>query len=370
VHGRQHRPSLRLPLAALLLAGLALAPPAAAARPRIDLGHFAGYVWDGGRVGSVSATFTVPRILPGSPPGSFGATWIGAQAPGVDGPFIQIGVNEVHLLAPVTLLGRRIERNVYYAFWSDTRLHFHARLLAVVHPGDQIAVSLHHVHDGWKLALVDATRRAATRFFTRDEAHGAFNWAEWLQEDPTVRGKPLPYPRLAGVHFAELRGDYMSPTGLRLLSQWMTVSRGDLGPSPLSGDAFTERHRRLGRASASFWRLALPEDAAAAAFDADMLHWSATTPRAAITAESAAFAAALRANIRGFERTRWPPALLPFVRAIVERLRALVPVVESAPRSAPIDLGAWLRGYRRRAGAVSAAGRQITARTHGPALAA
>src|SRR5579864_1176198 len=54
-----------------------------------SFGRFAGYAWRG-RVASVQASWTVPRIRRVSPPGHAG-TWIGAQAPGALGPFVQIG---------------------------------------------------------------------------------------------------------------------------------------------------------------------------------------------------------------------------------------------------------------------------------------
>jgi hypothetical protein len=50
-------------LAAVVGAALIAAAAASARGGRVDLGHFAGYVWDGGPVTEVSATFTVPRIL-------------------------------------------------------------------------------------------------------------------------------------------------------------------------------------------------------------------------------------------------------------------------------------------------------------------
>ena len=63
------------------------------------------------------------------------------------GPFIQIGINEVHV---------RGRPDFYYAFWSDTALQFHPRYLFAVGAGDVIAASLHHLSAGWRLAIVDA----------------------------------------------------------------------------------------------------------------------------------------------------------------------------------------------------------------------
>ncbi len=84
-----------------------------------SFGTQAGYIWQG-RVGSVGASWTVPRIIGTSPCGRAG-TWIGAEAPGNPSPFIQLGVNE-------TCLEANGKRGVIYdAFWSDVKLHFHPR---------------------------------------------------------------------------------------------------------------------------------------------------------------------------------------------------------------------------------------------------
>lgn len=85
---------LGLVLVALIVIGLAV-PNRAKHRggsSGLPFGTFAGYVWHG-RVASVQASWTMPRIVSGSPLG-FAATWIGAQGPGALRPFIQIGANE------------------------------------------------------------------------------------------------------------------------------------------------------------------------------------------------------------------------------------------------------------------------------------
>jgi hypothetical protein len=74
----------------------------------------------------------VPRILRGSPLGHAG-TWIGAQAPGARGPFIQIGTNDDHFSAT---------DSSHYAFWSDTARNFTAQFLFSVKPGDDLSASL------------------------------------------------------------------------------------------------------------------------------------------------------------------------------------------------------------------------------------
>jgi hypothetical protein len=325
----------------------------------------AGYVSDGAPVTSVSATFTVTRIRPGSPKGSFAATWIGAQAPGRNDPFIQIGVNEIR-----GFLGTR--KSVYEAFWSDTRLHYHALPIFPVHPGDVIAVSLRRRRIGWRLAIVDVTTRTVARFHTADEAHGDFNFAEFLQEDPVSdTHHPLPYPRLSKVSFRDLLVDSVPAARRRhasFRSQWMTTSRGDLGPTKLSHDGFTLRREHLGAAAATYIRIAQPLDAAANVFYTAEARWSTATPRARIAAESAFYASALRANYRAFARAHWPPRLLPFVHALVVRTRADAAIVAAAPKLGTADLAAWRAAEVRAGRALSAAAYQVLIRTHAPSI--
>jgi hypothetical protein len=91
--GLRTRTGLVAALALLLTVVLTAIPGAAtgAQRSPSSFGKFAGYVWRG-HVESVRASWSVPGIRVGST-GRAG-TWIGAQAPGSPGAFIQIGTNE------------------------------------------------------------------------------------------------------------------------------------------------------------------------------------------------------------------------------------------------------------------------------------
>jgi hypothetical protein len=336
---------------------LAFAAPAAAGGSRFPLGDFAGYVWRAGPLDALSATFTVPRIRMPSPPRSIAATWIGAQAPGVTGPFIQIGINELH--ATVSL-------DVYYAFWSDTTLQFHPRFLFTVRAGDVIAASLRHLPDGWALAIVDATTRVARRFTSPDEAAGAFELAEFLQEDPTNSAHAeLPYPRLAGGRFRQLRVNSATPARGTLLSQWMSNGHGYVAPSALAGDAFALHPTKLTSAVARYLRLIAPTDLELEAYDNDVASWTATTPRSVVAAASAAAAQALRMSIPALVHGPWPPRARGAVDVLVARERALVRVVDAAASSP--DLLRWRLGYRSAAAAVGHAGAKVRRRLHGPA---
>ena len=348
------------------LALIGAASVAAAGAP-IQLGPFAGYVWDSGPVSEVSATFTVPRIEAGSPAHSVAGTWIGAQAPGVNGPFIQIGVNEMR----VDYRPLKIHRIEYYAFWSDTRLHFHPLPVFPVDPGDQIAASLQLVRGGWKLAIVDATTNVGRRFSTPDEAHGAFNYGEFLQENVSHGADrvPFPYPRLAGVRFSHLRVDWQTPGRRQLLSQWMTMQRGDLAPTPLGPqDTFSVHRAQLGAEATRYRQLANQDDSASNAFFALLQHWNAGTPRAEIDAASATFAAAIRLNIRLLTQPAWPRRLRPYVTALVARQLAMLRLVEAAPQRADADLGAWRKAIQRDGEAISHAAVALKALMHGPQL--
>jgi hypothetical protein len=349
---------------AVLALMLANAPAAGAKGRHVDLGHLAGYVWTRGNVGSVGAAFAVPRIRPGSRAGSVAATWIGAQAPGVAGPFIQVGVTEIRTAAVADLP----PHNLYVAFWSDTRLRFRAQILFEVIPGDTIVASLRHRHDGWKVAIVDATRRVARRLFTRDEARAPFNWAEWLQENPhTSTGRQLPYPRLSAVRFTDMWMNSVTPR--QLASQWLSTPRGQFGPTRLRGGSFRLARKHLSGLAATFWRLAIPYDAAHDAFDARAVRWRAHTPTRAIAAASATFARALRANVSGFARARWPAPARPAVRALIARALALLRIVEAAPRRVPTHPRRWIASYQRASIAVHRASARILAGRRTPDLA-
>ena len=112
----------------------------------ISVGAFAGYVW-GGEVGSVRASWKVPRIRVGSPYGSAG-TWIGAQEGGGH--------------------------------------------------GDRV------IPDTGAYNITDNTSGTTQSLTTRDEADAPLNQADWLQEHvmqpeqrrlPTNLHRHLPPPR-------------------------------------------------------------------------------------------------------------------------------------------------------------------------------
>jgi hypothetical protein len=235
--GRRSRLAAARPLA--IVVGL-IVVLAAALGGRAHSSAFAGYVW-GGRVSSVQGSWTVPRILRGSPPG-VAATWIGAQGPGGgSAPFIQLGSDEQLLASSITgshLAGPRAP--AYFAFWSDTARHFHPLFLFPVSPGDELSASMTLGPRGWALSIKDETSGASASLTTTYALGARYNEVEWTQEDVTDgrTSKPFPYPRLSTVVFTHLTVNSHAPGAGAVYSQPMSEPGVSLTPSTLSDDAF------------------------------------------------------------------------------------------------------------------------------------
>ena len=205
-----------------------------------------------------------------------------------------------------------------------------------------------------------------SRFTTPDEAIGAFDLAEFLQEDPTSSAhRALPYPRLSGGHFRQLQVNNATPPRGRLLSQWMSNQRGYVAPSRLAGDAFTLHPTKLTAAVARYLRLVAPTDLALQSYGSAIAGWTASD--------------AAVGGRRGVGDVRpdpadehplllhgpWPPRARTAIDTEVARLRALVRIVAVAAASP--DLIRWRLGYRRAATSVGIAGQGVRRRLHGPA---
>jgi len=340
-------------LGALLAAVLLLAGVVSdGTRSSWSFGPFAGYVWRG-RVSSVRASWTVPRILPGSPRGLAG-TWIGAEAPGAGthAPFIQIGVNEQ--------LG--IESS-YYAFWTDTDHYFHPRYLLRVNPGDDLSASLAlaRKRKRWTLVISDASTGKSAHFSTGDEARASFNEAEWTQEDPKdgASGKPLPYPRLTTVGFRELMVNSTAPTYADLYSTWMSVDRGNLAPTPLYDDSFTLRRATVSSAGGQYLHIVTPINAANMTFGAQLARWSAKTPYAQIESASASFVAALHSGIRALASARWPARVRGLIHSLIGNARVILGHTRPPALLTGAALAAWRLALTRDAAASSRVGQLI-----------
>jgi hypothetical protein len=318
---RDYLPVMLL-LAAVIASSLAvfLSVPGSTVR-RWSFGPFAGYQWDG-HVRSLQASWTVPLIDAGSPKRSCAGTWIGAAAPGNNGPFIQIGTNE-QLVTPRQARDWGVPRHYYFAFWSDTRMHFLARSLFLVRPGDEISASLSLTSRRWRLAIRDTTNGKTARFSTRQEAGGAFNEAQWLQEDVTdsKTNKLFPYPRLSAVAFRRLAVNARRPSYADLYTNWMSEDGVNWAPTPLRYDSFALAQATVSKAGAQYIRIMNLEDGPTNKFFGLAGAWNARTPQKRIQAEVAKYGAVLRTGSRMLNDSAWPSPARQIISSLAANQR-------------------------------------------------
>ena len=298
-------------------------------------GPFAGYLWLG-RVDSVRADFTVPRILAGSPV-SRAATWIGAQGDGSPGPFIQVGVTEERGAA-----GDR-----YYAFWSDVVHDFTPQRLYPVTPGDEIDATLTHADGRWHVEVGDANSDRDARFATTQEGHAAFDTAQWYQEDVTdsLVNRPFAYPRLSPVRFATVAVDGVDPGSQGLDYHWLRAPDGSvIAPGPITRRRFAigPLMHEPSPAGVHFLEIAHAEDGPALHFEALSSHWTARTPGYVIAAATDTFLGALHTNLASFRRYRWPRSVRHHVGELISAVGALTHLMRRAPAAGGERRGAWL----------------------------
>jgi hypothetical protein len=282
-------------------------------RPNSSSASDAGYVWLG-KVETVGATWTVPRILSPSRYGVAG-TWIGAQT---SDEFVQLGTSEQFLGPP--------RRREYFSFWSDTSHRFHATRLFAVRAGDTVSANLARTRSGWKLAIADSTIHRRRTFSVRSTANASFDQAEWVQEHASSRqlvNSPFDYPRLAPVQFSKVEVNSIVPTYADLFSMWMSVRRGMFAPSPFRDGSFVVRRAALSRFGAQYLRLVHDFSSAIASFAEQESRWTANTPRRRVVVAANAYAVALDMSGRELARDSWPPsARLPIDR-LLRLLRTL-----------------------------------------------
>jgi len=296
-----------------------------------EFGAFAGYVWRG-KERSVAASWLVPEAFPG-PHSGLAGTWIGAQAPGGGhAPFIQVGINEGHIHP----LG-----NFDYAFFSDTALGFHPRLLFRVNRGDRISARLRMADGRWHVLIVDHTHPHRAAFSTAQETGAAFNQAEWLQEDPSSPRGHLPYPRLSAVHFWQLRVDGQRPGYGRLLSQWMSENHMDLAPGPLVRDGFWLAPTEPTEVGLHYMQIAVAVDLPLKRFYRELVRWNAATPPQRIAAQEAAIGAALATNVQAVSATSWPGRADALAHAYVAATDGEIRVADRMPTSTTAGIRHW-----------------------------
>ena len=308
-----------------------------------SFGAFAGYIWRGD-VRSVAASFTVPRLMHSTHGGAvaIAGTWIGAQAPGSSrAPFIQVGFNEEQIRLPGTPA-----LDFYYAFWSDTNLSFHPKVLFQVRPGDKIGAHLRLEGGRWHVLIADFTHRRRKAFATRDETGGAFNQAEWLQEDVTERpGHLLPYPQLSTVGFRHLKVNSDTPWYSRVSSQWMSENGTDLAPRPLVDDAFSLAPTQPTALGLHYLQITVPLDVALRGFTAALPHWGIGMSVRTMTSQRAAMASALESDIQEVAGTDWPAGLQGLSQKLLAATRSELGVTERAPLRMTSGTGRWLTDW-------------------------
>ncbi|HTW07663.1 MAG TPA: G1 family glutamic endopeptidase [Acidimicrobiales bacterium] len=233
---RRRRPwwGLLLPwvVAALLLAVVPRGSPSIPKLAAPETG-FGGYTWSDAAVSSVSAQWTVPAIILGSPAGS-ASTWVGAQNVAGGYPFVQLGTIEET---------DGVNFPLYFAFWSDTAVSFHAQEMLSVSSGDKVVATMTEGSNGWSLGFADLTNGSHV---TRHIAYGPgayYSEAEWIQEDPSpdekIAAQDVPYPDMSGVSFTHLLVNDQAPRlGLADGQTMMTSDGRWWAPSPVRDDSF------------------------------------------------------------------------------------------------------------------------------------
>jgi Peptidase A4 family len=338
----RHRVRYMALVATVVIVGVAVlvAVQGVGSRAGLQLGSFAGYVWRG-RVSSVRASWTVPRLLPGSPHG-IAATWIGAEAPGVGHhrPFIQIGVNEGRL-SIVNPGGTAY--NGYYVFWSDTKQHFHPQYLFRVNAGDDLSASLTFVRNRWTLAIRDTNSRQSSHFTTSDEDGASFDQAEWIQEDVVDERthKPYPYPRLGKIEFHRLEVNSSAPAYVDLYSTWMSLHSGSLAPTPLHKDSFVLHRATLNPIGVRYLDIVDPANAANSKFATQLFGWTAKTPYARIQSASAVSITAIHRNLRALSSERWPASVQGKVDSLIAEARVILALTRPPAILTAATLSAW-----------------------------
>jgi hypothetical protein len=309
-------------------------------------------------VHSVGASWTVPRVDPGSSPGVAG-TWIGARAPSTNRgtPFIQIGVTE-HALTPTA---KRLPGGSYEAFWSTTGRGSHPQFLFPVDAGDDISASLTLAHGRWTLAIVDGTSGVAARLSTSAEARASFNEATWIQEDVRnqATGKLFTYPELTPVDFRELTVNTVAPAYADVYSLWMSANGRSLAPSPLQHDSFTLRQAQVSTVGEQYLRIAEREDTATQAFFAQLAQWSPSTPRSQLAAASEALLTVLRDNFETLAHSRWPARVHGPLASLIDAANVLLADLAAVRSTPATGLVAWISRFERDAAVIGDAGHTI-----------
>jgi hypothetical protein len=314
-------------------------------------GPFAGYTWIGG-VGSVAASFAVPRIAAGSSSGQAG-TWIGAQGSGPPSRFIQVGAIESRVTKP-----RALDR--YYAFWSDTARRYRPKILFLVSAGDELSASLTLAHKHWTLAIADTTSRRRAHFSTPENAAGVFDQAEWTQENPGSEKHHLPYPQMMAATLRNVTVNGAAPPPATLYSSWMSLNHTTLAPTQLRAGSFTlAQAPKPGAAARQYLRLTAVPGTTGEQFQEERAKWTVDTPYAKIANSSSSYIRATRAGSRALLDARWSPDVRPLVASVAHATDGALEQARPPSDLTAASLAAWNARLTNAAKHVLAAGAKL-----------
>jgi hypothetical protein len=237
---------------------------------------------------------------------------------------------------------------VYGAFWTDTKRGYHPQVLFHVHAGDMVATALTLYSGRWRVAITDTTSGRQATFATSEEADGAFNLAEWLQEDPSeTSGKATPYPRLSSVRLTGVAANGAAPRYGDMYAQWMSVGTTNLAPTPVHGDAFTIASGVITAAGRRYLEVVRPQNIAARRIDTAEAGWTARTPPNTISSVTARAAGSERAYAKALARAPWPAAAREPIARLLREVRIEAGIFAAAASHPPVDLTAWRRQFAR-----------------------
>jgi len=241
--------------------------------------------------------------------------------------------------------------------------------LFTVSPGDHVSAALILTSAGWRVSIMDASSGMRKSFRTRDDSHGAFNLAEWLQEDPTKDsdGAPEPYPQLGSVRFTHPAVNGTPTRYATVDSQWMSVNSRDFAPTPLSHSTFIVTPTALTTAGSRYLKLVSDTNRTQSAFEQATLGHTATAG-SSVQAQARAVVRGLTGYSQGLAHANWPQAAEPSARRLTTQADALSRVVEAAEKPLWVDNHDWRDRYQVAALAMSRTAHRLRRLLHLPEI--
>ena len=168
------------PLAASAILSIAVFPPSTSTTTALS-SNWSGYVELNGPFTSVTGTFSVPSLSPGTPRGDQMSEWVGIDGGNGDNSLIQAGFNE----SPDP---NNPDSFIIQPWWEILPAAETYIASVQIQPGDQVTVSIDQISGtDWGITLTDDTNGES---FTTDRTYsGPASTAEWILEALTVSGK-------------------------------------------------------------------------------------------------------------------------------------------------------------------------------------